>query len=151
MFNSNLAEKLQLDLKQAQLSRDERKTSTLRLLLSEIRYGQIAKGSELSDEELLSLIGREIKKRKEAAAGFRQGGREGNAQKEEEEAGILASYLPAQLSDEELNSLTDEAIKQLGAASLQDMGKVMGLVMSKVAGKAEGGRVSTLVKQKLSS
>lgn len=141
---------LQEDLKQSQLARDEVRTSTLRLLLSEIKNAQIAKGGELSDEELLVVIQKEVKKRKEAAAGFRQGGKEEQALKEEKEQKILESYLPASLSNEELTKIVEESIKELGATGMQDMGKVMGVVMGKVKGKADGGMVSNLVKERLS-
>ncbi len=141
--------KIQEDLKQAQLARDEVKVSTLRLLLSEIKNAQISKGSELVEEEIISVIMREAKKRKEAAVGFRSGDREEQAIKEEAELKILEGYLPAQVSDEELTALVAQAITEVGASSLADMGRVMAVVMAKVAGRADGGRVSTLVKEKL--
>ncbi len=140
---------IQADLKQAQLARDEVKVSTLRLLLSEIKNAQISKGSELGEEEIIAVIMREAKKRKEAAVGFRSGGREEQAVKEEAELKILEGYLPAQISDKELTALVEQVITEVGAVSLADMGKVMGVVMSKVGGKADGGRVSNLVKEKL--
>jgi len=95
------------------------------------------------------FIQKEVKKGKEAASGFRQGGREDSALKEEKEAEILASYLPKQLSDFELESIIDETISQTGATQISDMGKVIGVIMGKVAGQADGGRVSGLVKEKL--
>lgn len=142
---------LQEDLKQAQLDKDEPGVNTLRLLLSEIRYAEIKKlGDEkLSDEEVITIIQKEIKKRKEAAAGFRQGDREESAQKEEMEADILGKYLPAQLSDMELAQIIDEAITETGAIGMNDMGKVIGLVMGKVKGQAEGSKISEIVKNKL--
>ena len=144
-----MLDQIQADLKQAQLSRDELKTSTLRLLLSEIKNAEIQKSGELSDSEIISVIQKEVKKRKEAVEGFRSGGRVDQAEKEETEAKVLVEYLPAQISDEELTQLVDGAIKEVGATNLSDMGKVMGAVMGKVAGRADGGRVSTLVKEKL--
>lgn len=146
-----LLDNLQADLRQAQLNKDEPGVNTLRLLLSEIRYAEIKKPSDekLSDEEVVSIIQSEIKKRKEAATGFRQGNREESAQKEETEAEILAKYLPAQLSDMELSQIIDEAITQTGAIETSDMGKVIGLVMSKVKGQAEGSKISEIVKTKL--
>ena len=144
-----LIERLQEDLKSAQLARDEVKVSTLRLLLSEIKNAEIAKGL-LSDEDIISIIGREVKKRKEAAAGFRSGGREEQAQKEEAEQALLQSYLPAQLSNEELTKIVEESINEVGAKSPTEMGKVMAVVMGKVKGQAEGGAVSVLVKERLS-
>lgn len=148
-----LLDKIQSDLKDAQLAKDEIRTSVLRMLISEMRYAEIKQreGSQggLSDEEIISVVQREVKKRKEAATGFRQGGREDSALKEEKEAEILANYLPKQLSDSELENIIDEAISQTNANQISDMGKVIRLVMSKVKGEADGGRVSNLVKEKL--
>lgn len=146
-----LLDQVQLDLKNAQLARDEIKVSTLRLLLSEIRNGEIAKGNQLTDKDVILIIQREVKKRKEAAAGFRQGEREESAQKEELEAKVLETYLPDQLSNEELTKLVDEAINEVGANSVQDMGKVMEVVMGKVGVRSDGGTVSALVKEKLTT
>lgn len=148
-----LSEKIQADLKDAQLQKDEIKTSVLRMLISEIHYSEIRQQEgdqgKLSDEEIISVIQKEVKKRKEAAIGFRQGEREESALKEEKEAEILASYLPVQLSDEQLLKIIDEAISQTGASVISDMGKVIGKVMGQVAGQADGGRVSNFVKSKL--
>ena len=146
-----MVDNIQSDLRKAQLARDGVKVSTLRLLLSEIKNAEIQKGGSLSDEDIISAVRREVKKRKEAAASFRQGGREEQAQKEEAELKVLEGYLPKQVSDEELTGIVDQAITEVGAESLADMGKVMGAVMGKVAGKADGGRVSELVKGKLSA
>lgn len=145
-----LIDQLQDDLKNAQLNRDEVKVSTLRLLLSEIKNAEISKGNVLSDEDAVSVIQREAKKRKEAAEGFRSGNREESALKEEAELKILESYLPAQLSNEELTKIVEEAITELGATNMADMGKIIGSVMGKVRGKADGGTVSGLVKERLS-
>ncbi len=146
-----MVDKLRQDLKQAQLNGDEIKVSTLRLLLSEIQNNQIKKGPEvqLSDEEIISIIQREIKVRKEAAEGFRKGGREDSALKEEAEQKVLEVYLPAQLSIGELTQIVETSINETGATSMQDMGKVIGMVMSKVKGQADGGSVSAIVKEKL--
>lgn len=144
-----LLDQIQSDLKEAQLARDEVKVSTLRLLLSEIKNKEISKGGVLSDEEIVAIIQREVKKRKEAAAGFRSGGREESAVKEELEAKVLEAYLPSQLGTEELTKIVEETITELGASSISDMGKVIGAVMGKVKGRADGGIVSQLVKSKL--
>lgn len=145
-----MVDKLQQDLKQAQLARDETKVSTLRLLLSEVKNAEIAKGGPLQDQDIMTIVQREVKKRKEAAAGFRLGNREEQAQKEEAELKILEGYLPAQLANEQLTKIVEEAINEVGAKSISDMGKVMGIVMSKVKGQADGTTVSALVKEKLS-
>ena len=138
------------DLKEAQLARDEIKVSTLRLLLSEIHNTQIQKGADLLDEDVVSVVQKEAKKRKEAILGFRSGGREEQAKKEEAELAILESYLPKQLSNEVLTKIVEDSINEVGAKSLADMGKVMGMVMSKVKGQADGNTVSSIVKEKLS-
>lgn len=140
---------LQSDLAQAQLQKDVLKVSTLRMLLSEVTYAKIQKGQDLTDQDVIAVAQREVKKRKEAAAGFRQGGREEQAQKEEQEAEILMAYLPKQLSDEELTKVVEDTITEVGASSLSDMGKVIGVVMNKTQGQVDGGRVSALVKEKL--
>jgi uncharacterized protein len=144
-----MLDQIQSDLKEAQIAHDEVKVSTLRLLLAEIKNEEIKKGEQLSDPDMVSMVQREVKKRREAAEGFRSGGREESAKVEEQELEVLQSYLPEQLSNEELTKMVEEAINELGANSISDMGKVIGLVMGKVAGKAEGGAVSSIVKQKL--
>lgn len=148
-----MVDRIQSDLKQAQLAKDEVKVSTLRLLLSEIHNAEIAKSGPpaggLSDQDILSVIQKEVKKRKEAAAAFRSGGREDSATKEESESLILEGYLPAQISNEELTKIVEDTINEVGTTSPQDMGKVMGAVMGKVKGRADGGMVSALVKEKL--
>ena len=98
---------------------------------------------------MVIVTAREVKKRKEAAEGFRKGGREEQALKEEAELKILEGYLPSQLSNEELTKLVQDSITEVGTNSLQDLGKVMGVVMSKVQGRADGGTVSALVKKRL--
>lgn len=151
-------------LKQAQLARDEVKVSTLRLLLSEIKNAEIALRQSsgqatISDDQVITVIQKEVKKRKEAAVGFRSGAREESALKEEAEAKVLEAYLPAQMSVEELTKIVEETISEAcqlalvtgsNKPSLQDMGKIIRLVLDKVKGKADGGTVSSIVKTKLS-
>ncbi len=144
-----LIDQLQNDLKQAQLSRNEAKVSTLRLLLSEVKNTEIEKGS-LSDEDVSLVIQKEAKKRRESIESFKKGGREDLVQKEEIELDFLQVYLPAQLTTEELTKLVGESITELGASSIADMGQVMSLVMGKASGRADGSTVSRLVKEKLS-
>lgn len=167
-----LLDTLQADLRTAQLNRDEVRISTLRLLLSEVKNREIAlrqsspqqnseqaEQTSLSDDDVINIIQRELKKRKEAAEGFRSGGREDSATKEELEAKVLADYLPQQMNNEELTKLVSDTISeacQLALVngsekpSLQDMGKIIRSVMEKVKGRADGGTVSALVKEKLS-
>ncbi|MDD5147632.1 MAG: GatB/YqeY domain-containing protein [Candidatus Daviesbacteria bacterium] len=145
-----MLDELQTDLKNAQLARDELKVSTLRLLISEIHNVEIQKGTPVSKEDVILVLQREAKKRKEAASGFRAGGREEAAAKEEAELKILESYLPLQLSNEELTKIVLDTINELGANSPADMGKVIGAVMGKVKGRADGATVSNLAKERLS-
>lgn len=145
-----LSDTLQQDLKRAMLSREEVKVSTLRMLLSEVKNAEIQKGASLEDVDIVAVVQKEAKKRREAAAAFRSGAREEQAQKEEAELKILEGYLPSQLSDEELTKIVEETINNIGAKSLQDMGKVIGIVMGKVGQGADGSRVSSIVKEKLS-
>lgn len=140
---------IQNDLKNAQLARDEVKVSALRLLISEIRNKEIEKGAVLSDEDIVSVVQKEAKKRKEAAEGFRKGAREDSALKEEAELKILEGYLPEQISTEELTKIVSEVITETGATTMADMGKVIGAVMGRVKGRAEGSAVSAIAKQKL--
>lgn len=145
-----LANRLSDDLKKAQLAREVFVVGALRLLLSEIHNGQIAKGEKLSDEEIISVLRREIKKRAESAAAFRKGGRVELAQKEEAEAEILKQYLPPQLTEEELRKLVGEVVNEAGAIALSDMGKVMGMIKSKAGTGVDMGKVSELVRERLS-
>lgn len=144
-----MQDRIQQDLKQAQLERNEIKVSTLRLLLSEIKNTQIDKG-RVSYEDIIAVIQKEVKKRKEASEAFEAGGRQEAAQKELAEGEILESYLPQQLSDEHLTEIIEEAITEIGATSISQMGQVIGVVMGKVKGQADGSRVSLKVKEKLS-
>ncbi len=144
--------KLREDLKQAQLAKDEVKVATLRLLISELTYAKVAKQTEnLSDEDVISAIQKEAKKRKESIESFTKGNRPELASKEEAELKILETYLPEQISDEELTKIVEESITETGAASLADMGKVIGLVMEKAGQRVEGARVSSMVRGKLQS
>lgn len=144
-----LFDKLQEDLRQAQLNREVVKVATLRLLLSELKYAQIEKNRDLQEEEIISITSREVKKRKESISAFKQGNREDLVSKEEAEIKVLKLYLPEQLSDEELIKIVEDAISETGATNITQMGQVIGKVMGKVIGKAEGARVSSLVKERL--
>lgn len=137
------------DLKSAQLAKDELTTATLRLLLSELKYAEIAKSADLTDQEIVALIQREVKKRRESILAFRNGNRPEMAERESRELEILEKYLPEQISDLELTNLIETTITELGATTMADIGKVIAAVMPKVAGRADGSRVSGLVRSKL--
>ncbi|MHB0976269.1 MAG: GatB/YqeY domain-containing protein [Candidatus Aquicultorales bacterium] len=141
----SLKEQLSNDMKAAMRSGDKLRLSTIRLLISEIKNAEIAKGEGLADEEVVELVQRQVKRRREAVEQYEKGGRAELAEKETSEAKILESYLPSQLGDEELEEIVKAAIRETGASSKKEMGKVMGAVMPKVKGKAEGTRVSKTV------
>ena len=110
---------------------------------------QIELGRALTDEEVVEVLGRQVKQRRESIEQFRAGGREERAQAEEEEAAILAEFLPEQLGEDELRAMVDEAVAQTGAAGPSDMGRVMGALMPRTKGRADGKLVSDLVRQRL--
>lgn len=146
-----LSDTLQNDIKAAMMAHDEQKLSTLRMLKSAIQYTEINKGLDYkaTDEDILDVIGKEVKKRREAIELYEKGGRAELADKEKKELEILQGYLPEQMGEDEIKKLVDEAVSQSGANSMQDMGKVMGVLMPKVKGKADPGMVSSLVRAKL--
>ena len=147
----SLKEKLQSDLTDAIRSRDEMKSGTIRMVLAAITTEEVAgkEARKLSDDEVITVLSREAKKRREAAEAFEQGRRADKAAQEKAEGEIISAYLPAQLSDDELAALIAEAVTAVGASGPGDMGKVMGVLKPKIAGKAEGGKVSALVKAAL--
>lgn len=144
-----LKDKINADMKKALRAGDKAKLSTLRMLISEIKNAEIAKRKELDDEGILEVIGKEVKRRKEAMAEFEKGGREDLRDKERIEAQILQEYLPPQLSEEEIRRIVAQTVEESGAASIKEIGKVMALVMPKVKGRADGKLVSELVKAAL--
>ncbi|MET7639561.1 GatB/YqeY domain-containing protein [Streptomyces sp. NPDC005438] len=151
---TTLKAKLRDDLTAAIKERDELRTATLRMTLAALTKEEVAgtTARELSDDEVLKVITREAKKRREAAEAFADAGRTEQADRERAEGAVLADYLPQQLTDEELSRLVSEAVAEAranGAEGPKAMGAVMKLVNPKVAGRAEGGRVAALVKQQL--
>ncbi len=147
----SLKEQLDNDLKEAQKKKDTIRVSVIRMLKATIKNREVEKIGELTEQELLQAVNSQIKTRAEAIEGFRKGGREDMAKKEESEMAILKAYLPQQLTGEELSALVDKAVSESGAAGPKDMGKVMKLLMADVTGRADGKTVSELVKEKLSS
>lgn len=135
---------------EAMKAHDAVKLSTLKLLLSALNYEKIDKQHDLSEEEELVVVRREAKMRKDAIEIYEKAGASERAEKEKQELVILEEYLPTQMSDEELEKLVDEAIKELKPIGMQDMGRVIGQVVSKAGGNVEGGKVAELVKNKLS-
>lgn len=141
-----LKEQLQQDIKQAMKEKDTVKLSTLRLLMAEIKNKEIDAGKELEESDILSLIQKAAKQRKESIEQYKKGGRDELAAKEEQELRLLESYLPQQLSREELAAIIKEAIAKCGATSPKEMGKVMKEVMPAVKGRADGKEVNALVR-----
>ncbi|RJL22016.1 GatB/YqeY domain-containing protein [Bailinhaonella thermotolerans] len=148
---SALKDKLKADLTVAMKARDDVRTRTIRMAMAAIANEEVAgkAARELSDDEVVKVLTREAKKRREAAEAFSNAGRAEQAQAELDEQAVLEEYLPAQLSDEELNKLVDEAIAESGAEGPKAMGQVMKVLNPKVAGRAEGGRVAAAVRQRL--
>ena len=137
------------DLKQAMLEKNDLVRDTIRMFLSEVQRYEIDNKEEVDDTKALQIINKMIKQRSDSISQFRDGGRDDLADKEQSEVDILSKYKPAQLSEEEVVVKVNEAIEQSGASSMQDMGKVMGQLKS-LAGSADMGLISKLVKEKLS-
>ena len=147
----SLKEKLQNDLTAAMRARDEIKSSTIRMILTSIKNEEVSgrEARDLSDAEVITVLSREAKKRREAAEAFDQAGAKDRADQERAEGEIIAEYLPAQLSESEIKELIAAAIAETGANSPAQMGLVMKSLQPKTAGKADGGLVSSLVKAAL--
>jgi uncharacterized protein YqeY len=144
---------LQNDLTEAMRARDELRTATLRLALTAIHAEEVAGKSkrELSDDEVLVVITREVKKRREAAAAFDEGNRPERAERERLEAAVLEGYVPAQLSDSDLDALVTEAVAASGASGPQGMGVAMKAAKAAVGTAADGGRIAAAVKRALAA
>jgi len=145
----SLIGQLEDELKQATLARDAERRDTLRLILHSLRSAEKELLRPLKDEEELQVLQRERKRRQEASEAFRAGEREEQAQKEERELAVLEEFMPAPLSDDELEEIIDDVIAEVGATSVRDLGRVMADVMPQVAGRAEGSQVSQIVREKL--
>jgi len=147
-----LKQQLKDQLKEAMLARDELKTSVLRFILSGITYFEINKGGagyEATDEDVMAVINKEAKQRHDSITEFEKAGRKDLVDKEKAELTVIQTYLPEQLSEEEVKKFVDESVATSNASSPQDMGKVMAILMPKVKGKADGALVSKLVREAL--
>ena len=146
-----LKDRLRTDLTTAMKGRDELSTATLRMVLSAVSAEEVAgkEARQLSDDDVMAVLRREAKKRREAAEAFAGAGRAEQAERERAEEGVIATYLPAQLADADLAAIVADVVTSTGASGMKDMGKVMGAVQGKVAGRAEGGRVATEVRRQL--
>ncbi len=147
---NNLSEKIKNDLNQSLKAKKAEETSVLRFLLADLHNREIEKKGELTDEEVIAVIRKQIKQRKEAIEEFKKGKREDLVQKESSEVEILSKYLPQMIAPEEIERIVQASIVKTNAKSAQDFGKVMGEAMKELKGQAEGNLVAELVKKKLS-
>ncbi len=147
----SLKEKLQNDLTDAMRARDEIRASTIRMILTSIKNEEVAgkEARELNDAEMITVLSREAKKRREAAEAFDQAGAKDRADRERAEGVVIGEYLPKQLTEDEIKSLIVAAMAETGASTPAQMGLVMKSLQPKIAGKADGGLVSSLVKAAL--
>jgi hypothetical protein len=150
---NSLKDRLRTDLTTAMKARDGVRSSTIRMILTAVTKAEVA-GSvakELTDEEMLSVLATEAKKRREAAVAFEEGGRPQSAAKERAEAAVIADYLPSQLGPEEIAEIVQKAVEQLGVggAGPKAMGQVMGVVQPQVKGRADGAAVAAEVRRQL--
>ncbi len=138
------------DLKQAMLDKNDLVRDTIRMFLAEIQRFEIDNKEKVDDAKALQIINKMIKQRNDSISQFRSGGRDDLADKEQQEVDILSKYKPEQLSEEEVTKKVKDAIQDSGASSMQDIGKVMGVLKSSLAGSADMGMVSKIVKDELS-
>jgi uncharacterized protein YqeY len=137
------------DLKQAMLDKNDLVRGTIRMFLSEVQRFEIDNKEEVDDTKALQIINKMIKQRNDSISQFKEGGREDLADKEQQEVEILSKYKPEQLSEEDITEKVKSAIEETGAESMQDIGKVMGVLKSALAGSADMGLVSKIVKDQL--
>jgi uncharacterized protein YqeY len=147
----SLRDEIQTELTAAMRSGNELRRDTLRMVTSAAQYAEKNQRRPLSDDEFLSVLAREVKTRRESVEAFRGGGREDLATKEEAEIAILQGFLPAALSEDELRGLVDEAVRATNATTVRDLGKVMGYLVPKTRGRADGKRLSELAAQALAA
>ena len=146
-----LKEQIQKDMISAMKNKEELKVSVLRMIKSAIlKYEVSGERKEATDEDILKIIKKELKQRKDSIKQYIEGGRDELAKKEEEEAKILSTYLPAELTEAEIEKIVKEVIEETGATNKSDIGKVMGLSMKKTKGQADGNNVKKIVEKLLS-
>jgi len=140
---------IQSQIQNAMKQRDELRVSTLKMLSSALMYAKIAKMGDLTAEEELAVVRKEVKQRNDSVEQYRKGNAEDKAQKEEAEIVILKEFLPEEMDESELQSIVDGVIGEVGAVGMKDMGKVISLVKEKSEGRADGGKIAMMVKEKL--
>ncbi len=144
-----LKERLREDMKEAMKSKDKVKLSTIRMINSLIKNSEIEKRGELTDDEIVQLLMKYAKQRRESIEMYEKGGRQDLVEKEKAELAVVESYLPKQLSEDELKEIVKKAIEETGASSVKDLGKVMKAVMPRVKGRADGSVVNRIVREML--
>lgn len=144
-----LQQRLESAMRDGMRARDEQRTQTLRMAMAAAQNQRIARGRDLTDEEVVDVLTKQVKQRRESIAMYRDAGREDRAVAEEEEAAILAEFLPAQLSESEVETMARAAIAETGAASPADLGRVMGRLSPQTRGRADGKLVSEVVRRLL--
>jgi len=137
------------EMKQAMKAKDKLKLGAIRMLRAALKDKEIELGNALSEDDVIAVVGKMIKQRKDSANQYNEAGRDDLAAKELEEIHVFEAYMPSQLSEEEVPGIVSEAVTSSGAAGMRDMGKVMGIIRPKLQGKADMGMVSALVKQQL--
>ncbi len=145
----SLKEQLANDMKEAMKAKEKERLAVIRMVRGAIKQQEIDNKVELDDEAVIAVISKEVKMRKDSIADFEKGGRYDLVAQNEAEIAFLMPYLPQQLSEDEVRALVKEAVETTGASSPKDMGKVMGALMPKVKGRADGKMVNTLVKEAL--
>ena len=151
MANQTIRPLIEEAVKVSMKNRDKETTSALRMAISELKKEEIDKQIELEDEQVIQILQRMIKQRKDSYSQFSDAGRNELAEKEQKEIDILSEFLPEQLSEEELSSMVLEVVKEIGAEGPQDMGKVMGSLKQRIQGNADMGLVSKIVKENLTA
>jgi len=151
MTTASLKERITEDMKSAMRAGEKERLGTIRMLQAAIKQREVDERVMLDDAQVIAVVEKMLKQRKESIAQFEQGHRPDHAAREQAEIELLVAYLPAQLTDAEVDALIQEAIAATGAASVKDMGKVMGVVKAKAAGKADMGAVSARIKAALSA
>lgn len=146
----SLKDRLSDDMKDAMRAQDKARLSTIRMLLSAVKYKEIDLGKKLTDEEVIETITSMVKQRRDSIEQFAKAGRTDLVEKEEAELRLLQGYLPEQLTPEEIGAEIEKAVNEAGAAGMKDLGKVMKLLMPKVSGRADGKLVSDKVRERLS-
>lgn len=146
---STLLDQIKNDMKEAMKAKEVTKRDALRLLLSAVKQIEVDERKELTDEDVNKIIQKQVKQRQDSASQFKEAGRDDLLEKEESEIAIFMAYMPKQLDDTEVETAVKEIIEKVGATSMKDMGKVMGMASKNLAGKADGKRINECVKKLL--